>query len=237
MNFEITATNRRKTIITSLLYFVAFAVLALLLVFLSRGNYNMMLLAAFLFFLGPLGLIYFNKNKFFFSVNLTVTDQSLKITEPGQEEKVILWSTVESWQTEITKSLQGTGYILRFWHHDHSKQTFTFYESLFEANELRNDTALYAICRGIGRYNRALSNGHPITLKPNFFATKPGTIVLTLLGLLIWGDLLLRYEQGKVSGRVPSVGLIVIVLIVALSIFDRKRKGDTTYRQLQALQE
>ncbi|HEY0245461.1 MAG TPA: hypothetical protein VGC01_07870 [Mucilaginibacter sp.] len=234
MNFHIYRFYRAKAIASGFLSFVGFALLGMILVYLSHGNYSVITFAAILFFLGPLVVVFLAKNTFMHAVSVEVTEAYLKVAEVDREDILVRWTTVADYQVEFTKSFFGSGYALKLTGHDGSKTSVILYEPAFSGRSIREDSALYRLCRSIGKYNR--SAGQPINLRPNLLATRPATIILIVMGVLVLGAIGFSYLGGARTGRFNITGFSIIVLILIAGIMGRKKEGDQAYRQLLEVQ-
>ncbi len=195
-----------------------------------------MVVAASLFLLGPLAVVYLSKNRFIHPAIVFISAAGFKIEEEGFPTVVVNWQEVESYQAEFTRSLLGSGYNLKFLLNDGRKRHFILYEPVFTGSSIREDAALYQVCISIGHYNGNVpDNGQPIELRPNLFSLKPVSLVILVLGAILLVDIAIRLSNHQGSRPLTIGSSLMIAVVMAVSIFGRKKTDDTVYGQMQEL--
>jgi hypothetical protein len=159
MNFHLARFHRERSLQFTLITYPAFTLLGFMIVIISHGNYNAVVLAALLFLIGPLCIVYLYKSNFVRPATVFINDTKFQIEEDGFPTITVGWQEVESYQTEFTRSLLGSGYNLKFLLNDGSKRHFILYEPVFAGTMIREDCALHQLCISIGHYNRSMA-GH-----------------------------------------------------------------------------
>jgi len=236
MNFQLHRFHREKSLQFTLVTYPAFTIAGFLAVIASHGNYNAVVLAALLFLLGPLAVVYLNKNRFVRPATVFITDTGFRIEEEGFPTFSVNWQDVESYQTEFTRSLLGSGYNLKFLLNDGTKRHFILYEPVFTGASIREDSVLYQLCISIGHHNRRLAgSSQPIELRPNLFSLKPAAVIILILGVLLLTDIAFRLSHHQGSRQLNIGGSLMIAVVMAIAVFGRKRTDDTAYQQMQDL--
>lgn len=119
---------------------------------------------------------------------------------------------------------------------DGTKKHYILYESLFDGGTIRSDSALHLLCISIGQYDRKVSDGRLITLRPNLFTLKPATIVIPVSSVILLADIAVRLNDHQGSQKLNIGGSLMIALVLTFAVFGRKRTDDVAYAQMKALQ-
>lgn len=110
-------------------------------------------------------------------------------------------------------------------------------ELLVPDSGLRPDSALAYLSRYIGWHNQqvmAAGQGEPIVYRPSLLCRQTGTVLLSLLGILLLVDLWIRWQHPTTKGA--HVGVLFGALATGMQVLGQRKQEQRYARYVLALQ-
>jgi hypothetical protein len=231
--------QRQRALCYLLLGFILSSLVLVLLVWLAGTAQCVFWLAAMQFFLLPLVFNFWCRKAYIKPAQLSFTAQGVCLAASDTQVQVA-WVDLATYQVEFSlNKLVGAGYRLKLREVQGHAVTVNLLENnlLLPESGLRPDSALAYLSRYIGWHNRQVAAGGEapaIVYRPGLLCRKTGTVLFTILGILLLVDLLLRWQHPTAKGT--SVGVLGGALTMGLQALGQKKQGDRYAHYLRELE-
>jgi hypothetical protein len=186
----------------------------------------------------PFAIGYLCRHAYLKPAHLSFTAQGVYL-EASDTQVQVAWGDLATYQVEFSlNKLVGEGYRLKLREAQGHSVTVNLLERnlLLPESGLRPDSALAYLSRYIGWHDRqvAADEGEQIVYRPGLLTRKMGTVLFTILGILLLVDLWLRWKHPTAKGT--SVSVLGVALVTGLQALGQKKQGDRYARYLGELE-
>jgi hypothetical protein len=231
--------QRQRALVYLLLGFGLSTVVLVALVWLAGPAQGVLVLAALQFFVLPFAVSFWGRAAYIKPAHCSFTAQGVCL-QANEWQYQVAWQHVATYQVEFSLGkLIGAGYRLKVREVQGRTVRINLLESelLLPDSGLRPDSALAYLSRYIGWHNRAAAaagQGEPIVYRPSLLSRQPGTVLLSVLGVLLLVDLWLRWQHPTTKGA--HVSVLFGALATGMQVVGQRQQEERYARYVLALQ-
>jgi multisubunit Na+/H+ antiporter MnhG subunit len=231
--------QRQRALVYLLLGFVLSALVLVALMWLAGPAQGVLVLAALQFFVLPFAVSFWGRAAYIKPAQCSFTAQGVCLQASDWQYQVA-WQDVATYQVEFSlDKLIGAGYRLKLREVQGRTVQINLLESelLLPDSGLRPDSALAYLSRYIGWHNRAAAaagQGDPIVYRLSLLSRRTGTVLFSVLGVLLLADLWLRWQHPTTKGA--HVSVLFGALATGMQVLGQRQQEERYARYVLALQ-